>query len=322
MASDRYVMVTVGANTSQYVGGMNQAAKSADRTRKSTDQIGSSVDKTSKKMNTFKNIALYAFGYGIAAAAVMGAKKVMAMVMDYENAMARLAAASMASAEELEQMGDAALDAGRKTVFTATESADAMTELSKAGVSTSDIMGGALAGALDLAAAGQVDVAFAAETAATAMVQFNRDGEDMSHIADLLAAGAGKAQGGVEELSLALRQGGQVASMVGWTLEDTTATLSAFASAGLLGSDAGTSLKTMLLRLANPANKAREVMDEYGLSVYDSNGNMVSAAEMAGRLHASFVELDPAARNAAMGILFGTDAVRSGRRAEYGHFDW
>jgi TP901 family phage tail tape measure protein len=308
---DRIVAVGLTVNTAQYVAGMNKASAAAAKTTAATQQIGTSVDKTKSSMLSFKNIALYAFGYGVAAGVVKVGQAAVRTLMEFEDAMAALGAASMASAEDLEAMREAALQAGRDTVFTGVEAANAMTELAKAGVSTADILGGALTGALDLAAAGQVDVAFAAETAATAMVQFNIAGSDMSYVADLLAAGAGKAQGGVQELALALRQGGQVASMVGWDFEDTTTALTAFAAAGLLGSDAGTSLKTMLLRLSSPTNKAREEMQRLGLSVYDSNGNMVGAADLAGQLTAAFGSLEPQARNAAMGIIFGTDAVRA-----------
>jgi TP901 family phage tail tape measure protein len=290
---------------------MNKASTAAAQTAKATEKVGSSVDKTKSSMLTFKNIALYAFGYGATTAIVRGLRNVANTMMDFEDAMAELGAASMATSGELASMKQAALDAGQATSFTATEAAKAMTELSKAGVATADIIDGALAGALTLASAGQVDVAFAAETAATAMVQFNVAGSDMSYVADLLAAGAGKAQGGVEELALALRQGGQVASMVGWDFKDTTTALTAFAAAGLLGSDAGTSLKTMLLRLAAPTDKAREQMEALGLSVYDASGNMVGAPELAGRLTAAFADLTPEARNAAMSIIFGTDAVRA-----------
>jgi TP901 family phage tail tape measure protein len=121
--------------------------------------------------------------------------------------------------------------------------------LAKAGVSTTDILGGGLTGALSLAAAGNQSVGDAAETAASAMTQFKLSGKDIPHIADLLAAGAGKAQGEVSDLAMALNQTGLVASQTGLSINETTAGLAAFASAGLIGSDAGTSFKTMLLRL-------------------------------------------------------------------------
>jgi TP901 family phage tail tape measure protein len=70
----------------------------------------------------------------------------------------------------------------------------------------------------------------------------------------------------VSDFGMALKQSGLVAAQMGVSLEETTGTLAAFASAGLLGSDAGTSLKTMLLRLANPSKEAAEAMEQFGIS--------------------------------------------------------
>jgi TP901 family phage tail tape measure protein len=151
------------------------------------------------------------------------------------------------------QLRQAALAAGKDTQYSATQAAQGVTQLSKAGVSTANILGGGLKGALSLAAAGQMDVGAAAETAASAMTQFKLRGDQLPHVADLLAAGAGKAQGSVQDLSMALNQSGLIASQTGLSIEDTTGTLAAFASAGLLGSDAGTSFKTMLQALQNPS---------------------------------------------------------------------
>src|SRR5690606_33088374 len=143
------------------------------------------------------------------------------------------------------------LDAGQETVYSATEAAGAIEALAKAGVSTADILNGGLSGALNLAASDNIAVAEAAEIAASAMTQFGLAGEDVEHVADLLAAGAGKAQGGVADLGQALNQAGLVSSQFGLSIEEAVGTLTAFASAGMVGSDAGTSFRTMLLRLAN-----------------------------------------------------------------------
>jgi TP901 family phage tail tape measure protein len=102
-----------------------------------------------------------------------------------------------------------------------------------------------------------LDVADAAQIAATALTQFKLEGSDIPHVADLLAAGAGKAQGSVDDLSQALNQGGLVASQAGQSIEDTTGVLAAFAAAGLIGSDAGTSLKTALIALEKPSTAAQ-----------------------------------------------------------------
>jgi TP901 family phage tail tape measure protein len=114
---------------------------------------------------------------------------------DFDKAMSGVKAATHAGTQDIAALRQAALQAGKDTTYSATEAAGAVTELSKAGVSTADVLGGGLKGALSLAAAGQLNVGEAAETAAAAMTQFKLSGKDIPHIADLLAAGAGKAQG-------------------------------------------------------------------------------------------------------------------------------
>ncbi|MBK9515338.1 MAG: phage tail tape measure protein, partial [Flavobacteriales bacterium] len=175
---------------------------------------------------------------------------------------------------------EAAKTAGINFGFTATESLGAVEALAKAGVSTSDILGGALTGALTLAAAGNLDVATAAETASKAMTQFGLSGKDIPKLADLLAAGAATATGDVTDFAQALNQAGLVASQAGIPIEETVGALTAFAAAGLLGSDAGTSFRTMLLRLQNPSKESAKEMERLGINAFNAQGEFIRAGEI------------------------------------------
>lgn len=230
---------------------------------------------------------------------------------DFDKQMSAVASTGDDARRNLDALTEAALEAGATTAFSATEAAEGVENLLKAGVSASDVMGGGLKGALDLAAAGGTDVAFAAETAATALTQFKLTGRDVPHVADLLAAGAGKAQGDVADLGEALKQSGLVASQFGLSIEETTGGLAAFASAGLLGSDAGTSLKTMLLALANPAGETARQMTELGISAYDAQGNFIGLEALAGVLQTRLKDLTQEQRDQALAQIFGNDAVRA-----------
>jgi TP901 family phage tail tape measure protein len=245
---------------------------------------------------------------GAAAAGVGIAVKSFA---DFDKSMSDVRAATHETAAGMGDLRQAALDAGADTAFSASEAAAGIENLAKAGVSTQDILGGGLTGALDLAAAGGLGVADAAETAATALTQFKLEGEDVPHIADLLAAGAGKAQGEVSDLSAALNQSGLVASQFGLSIEETTGTLAAFASAGLLGSDSGTSFKTMLLALANPSEKAAGLMEDLGIHAYNAQGAFVGIAPLAEQLKTQLGGLSQAERDAALATIFGSDAIRA-----------
>lgn len=291
------------ADIGQYVAGMGKAAGS-------TAALGNSVDATTGKATR----GLGGLGTaGMAAGGLLAAGLGLAVSksMEFETAMSAVQAATGATAATLDDLRQAAMEAGAATQYSATEAATAITEMSKAGVSAADIMGGGLDGALALAAAGQLAVADAAEIASVAMTQFNLSGEDLPHVADLLAAGAGKAMGSVDDLGQALNQAGLVASAAGLNIEETTGGLAAFASAGLVGSDAGTSFKTMLQALQAPTGKSSELMAELGLNMYDSQGNMLGLAEMAGQLQSQLGGLTEEQRNAALAQIFGSDAVRA-----------
>lgn len=230
---------------------------------------------------------------------------------DFDKAMSQVQAATHETAGNMEKLRTAAMKAGADTKYSGSEAANGIEELAKAGVETKDILGGGLSGALSLAAAGNIEVGEAAELAATAMTQFGLKGSDIGHVADLLAAGAGKAQGSVGDLGYALKQSGLVAAQTGLSIEETTGTLAAFASAGLVGSDAGTSFKVMLQKLQNPSKQAAGLMQEYGISLYDAQGKFKGITAVAGDLKRGLENLTPAQRDAALATIFGSDAVRA-----------
>lgn len=300
--ADRTVRVSLIAQASGFISEVDKA------TRK-VQELGTEAEKLAQKRQAFTELGTSALAIGTLAA--VGAGLAIARFAEFDKAMSAVQAATHESASNMGQLREAALDAGASTVFTARESANAIEELAKAGIETSDILGGALAGSLDLASAGSLGVAQAAEIAATAMTQFGVAGSDVPHIADLLAAGAGKAQGSVEDMGMALKQAGLVASSTGLTIEETTGSLAAFASAGLLGSDAGTSFRSMLQRLTPQSAEAQKEMDRLGISAYDAGGSFIGMEAFAGNLQDSLSGLTDEQRNASLAVIFGSDAVRA-----------
>jgi TP901 family phage tail tape measure protein len=284
-----------------------KAADDAARlTRSSFDKMSDSI---SRNQEQWGQVGAISAGAGLAMVAGVGlAIKTYA---DFDKQMSSVDAATHETKGNMDLLRQAAIDAGADTAFSAGEAAQGIEELAKAGVSTKDILGGGLNGALSLAAAGAIGVGDAAEIAASALTQFKLSGDQVPHIADLLAAGAGKAQGSVEDLGAALNQSGLVASSTGLTIEETTGSLAAFASAGLTGSDAGTSFKTMLMSLNPNSKEAAQLMDELGIHAYDAQGKFVGMSEYAGILQNALKGMSDEQRNATLKTLFGSDAVRA-----------
>jgi TP901 family phage tail tape measure protein len=235
----------------------------------------------------------------------------------FDKAMSSVSAAlddgtrsASALAAEKAALGEAAIQAGQDTVFSAMEAAQAEAELARAGVATADILGGALRGSLDLAAAGQVSLQKSAETTAQALNIFDLAGADATRVADTLTAGANKSAAGVDDLSIALSQGGGAAAQLGLSVEDTVGTLALFADNALKGSDAGTSLRTMLGRLNPTTEEARQAMADLGLDFYDAQGSFVGIEAVAGQLQDKLGGLTEEQRNLAVQTIFGQDAQR------------
>lgn len=301
--ADRSISIALEAKVQGFVSGMKTAQKSAEDFANRTAAFARDNEQNLDRVGKASMI----MGGGLLAGVGLAVKS----FMEFDSAMSEVQASTHESAANMELLREAAINAGADTAFSAKDAAKGIDELAKAGVSTKDILGGGLSGALALAAAGSLDVGEAAEIAASALTQFKLSGDDIPHLADLLAAGAGKAQGSVQDMGAALNQSGLVAASTGLTIEETTGALAAFASAGMTGSDAGTSFKTMLMSLNPNSKEAEKLMGELGISAYDAQGNFIGMSEYAGVLQGALKGMGDEQRNATLKTLFGSDAVRA-----------
>lgn len=235
----------------------------------------------------------------------------ISVAANFDDAMSQVQGALGDASADMDGLRTLALQLGSDTVFSATEAAQAMVELAKGGLSEAEIKGGALAASMDLAAAGQLNLADAAETTVQMMGSFGLGAEDATRIANALAGAANASSADVSDLTQAMSQCSAQASLAGWSLEDTAAALALFADHGVKGSDAGTSLKTMLQRLSAPTDQAADAMEAYGLEVRDSNGKMKDITGIADELTGKLGTLSDAERDAALQTIFGSDASRA-----------
>ncbi len=186
-----------------------------------------------------------------------------------------------------------------------------MVELGKAGLDTSQILGGAVQGALDIAATEGIELGTAATIAANAMNMFGLKAKDMPAIADALAGAATASTASVHSLGIALSQVGPGAKLAGLSLQETVAAIAALDQSGIKGSDAGTSLKTFLINLTPQTQSAASAFDDLGLSVVDAAGNFKPLTEIADQLQKGLSKLPKADQTALLKKAFGTDAYRA-----------
>lgn len=259
--------------------------------------------------------ALAAVGTGAAAAFAASSVQTAA---SFEKQISAIGAVSGLVGDQLKQVADLALELGKATSFSATESAQGIEELIKAGVRMQDVMGGAAKASLDLAAAGGVSVKEAAELMSNAMNAFSISGERAAHVADIIAGAANASAIDVNEFKFSLASVGAVAATVGVSFEDTATAIALLGNAGIKGSDAGTSLKTMLLNLQPATKEQKKAFQELGLITADgankfftAEGRAKSLAEIAGVLQEATKNMTEQQKLATLEVLFGTDAIRA-----------
>ena len=247
----------------------------------------------------------------LGAAAVAVFAKSVALAADLEQNLNVFKETAGATADEMERVGAAARQLGADVTLpsvSAGDAAEAMTGLAKAGLSVQESISGAR-GVLQLATAAQISNADATELAASALNSFGLSGGQAVHVADLLTGSANATQGSITDIGIALQQSSAVARQANLSLEDTVALLSLLAKNGIRGSDAGTSLRTAILRLIAPTKQAQKILDQLGITVQDVEGNFrPEVFDEFARANARFSDRQ-AATNAR--IVFGQDAIRA-----------
>lgn len=266
------------------------------------------------------DVAKFALGNIVAQAATTAASaigdlaaKSIGMAADYERSMHVLQAVTGATDAQMEKLRQKAIELGDDITLpgvSAVTATDAMIELAKAGLSAEQSMAAAR-GTLQLAAAGQVDAAYAAEVVAGALNAFALSGDQATRVADLLAAAANASAAGVTDMAYAMQMANSVGSLTGQSIHDLVTAIAMMANAGIKGQDAGTSLKVMMMRLVQPTEKAAELLKRLGISVYDADGNIRPLPDLVSQFSHALSGLDQSQRAAALSTIFGADAIRA-----------
>lgn len=270
------------------------------------------IGKATQGLGLFTKSALGLTGALVGGAGIAAAiKSVVQPAMQFDAQLSILGAKADATRGQMAALRQQALDLGGATKYSAQEAAVAQTELATAGLTVREILGGGLQSALALAAAGNIDLAEAAAIAANSQKQFKLDARQLPGIADALAVAANKTTAEVSDYGMALAQTGSVAKSSGLGFRETMVYLEALADNAVKGSDAGTSLKSALIALLSPTDKAADAMKQHGLSVLDANGEMVDAATLSGRLQKATEGMTLAQRTAFFNTLVGRDGIRA-----------
>ncbi|WP_052158660.1 phage tail tape measure protein [Halobacillus sp. BBL2006] len=262
-----------------------------------TDKISKNLGTAGKTMTLGMTVPLA----GLGAAAIKTG-------MEFEAAMSEVKAISGASSEDMVKLEKKAREMGATTKYSASEAANAMKFMGLAGWDAQQSIDG-LDGVMNLAAASGEDLGAVSDILTDGLSAFGMKAKDAGRFADVLAAASSNANTTVAGLGKAFEYVAPVAGSLGFTIEDTAHAIGIMSNAGIKGEKAGTALRSMMTNLAKPTGAMEAKMKELGISLTDSEGNMLTFEEVMGDLRTSFADLSEKQKASAAATLFGKEAM-------------
>lgn len=245
------------------------AAKDAKLRKSMQKKMAADADRSNARSDFGKTVATA----GLAAAPFVGA---IAKAAEFEQVMSKVKAITVSDDATMKQLTSTARELGEKTMFSATQSAEAMTYLGMAGWNANQIIAG-MPGLLDLAAAGGTDLARTADIVSDNLTAFGLDASQSTHMADVFAVTISRTNTNVEMLGETMKYAAPVAKAFGASMEETSALAGMMANSGIKASQAGTALRSGFLRLAGTSSKSTKAMEEMGLSVSEATAQQMEA---------------------------------------------
>lgn len=259
----------------------------------------------SKAMGSFSSAMVTAAGVYSSFSPLKGA---ISTAADYESALSKVQAITGSNAEEMERLRATASQLGASTMFSAKQSAEAMSYLGMAGWKTEQIIAG-MPGLLDLAAASGSDLATVADIVSDDLTAFGMKAEQAGHMADVMAAASTNANTNVEMMGMTFKYAGAVAGALGYSLEDVSLATGLMANAGIKGEQAGTSLRAIMTRLVSPPSDAAKALDKLGISAKNVDGTMKPFRQTMQELREKFAGLSDAEKAELASSIAGQEAM-------------
>ncbi|MDS1004927.1 phage tail tape measure protein [Clostridium sporogenes] len=276
------------------------------------DKLSKPLEKMEGKLSNFSKKACSKLAAIATAGALMiGGLGVTAAVRDFSNfeqGLANVKAISGATAQEMQVLGKEARRLGAETAWSAKDVTDAEMLLSQAGFKVQETIA-ALPGLLDMASAGDIDLAQATDIAAGTLRAFGMEAKKTTHVADVLAYTAAATNSDISGIGESMKYVAPVSKALGISFEETSAAIGMLADANIKGSQAGTVLRASFARLSNPSEKAAEAIEKLGFKAFDSNGKMLPLSQVIGNLKTSMNGLTKQQQAQAVSTIFGTEAM-------------
>ena len=279
---------------------LGTASANLQNSGKQWKNMGKDIEKAGRSIssvgsNMTKSVTMPILGIGGAAVKVAA---------DFESGMDKVASISGATGSDLDKLSEKAKEMGKLTKFSATDSADAFSYMAMAGWKTKDMLDG-IEGVMYLAGATGEDLATTSDIVTDALTAFGKSAEDTNSFVDVLAATSANANTNVSMLGESFKYVAPVAGSLNYSYQDVAHALGLMANSGIKASQAGTSLRSWLTRLASPTKQSAEAMDALGVSMTDSKGNMKSLEQLMRETRESFAGLTEEQKAARAAQLAG-----------------
>lgn len=284
------------------------AKESADGAKKSWEEsnqstVASTESATSKMAGLMKKSAAV---IGVASVAV--AKKTIDVGKSFEAGMSEVQAISGASGKDLEKLSAKAKQMGATTKFSATESATALKYMAMAGWKTNQMVSG-LSGVMNLAAASGEDLGTVSDIVTDSMTAFGLKAKDSGHFADVLAKASSSSNTNVAMMGETFKYVAPLAGSMKYSIEDTATAIGLMANAGIKGSQAGTSLRSIITRLVKPPKDAATALNALGISTTKADGSMKPLRETMAELREKFSGLTESQKASYASSIAGQEAM-------------
>lgn len=279
-----------------------QFRQGVSQARQDMQGLGAGAASSAKGMTMLNTAAAAA---GVAVVAAVGASVKSAAT--FEQSMAKVKAISGATDVEFKALESTAKTLGETTQFSASQAADGLAFLSLAGFKAQDSID-AMPAVLNLAAAGAIDLGVAADISSNIMTGFGIAAKDTGVAADILTKTFTTANTDMNQLGMAMKYVAPVANALGWEMTDAATAVAKMSDAGIQGSQAGTSLRAMLLSLANPTGQTAKAFDKLGISVVDANGSFKPLPELIGHISSKMEGMTETQKTVTAAQLVGTEA--------------
>lgn len=226
----------------------------------------------------------------------------------FEAGMSEVKAISGASRKDLEALTNKAKEMGATTKFSATQASEGLKYMAMAGWNSQQMIAG-LPGVMNLAAASGENLGTVSDIVTDALTAMGLKASDSAHFADVLATAASSSNTNVAMMGETFKYAAPVAGALGYNIEDLAQAIGLMGNAGIKSSQAGTSLRSILTRLAKPPKDCANAMEDYGISIKNSDGSMKSLMEVMENMRDSLKGLPKDEQSAAAAALGGQEAM-------------